>query len=647
MSCRPGICLLAALLLGGSVSCSRRAEPAAGRLAILRFENLTGDATWDWAGRALSEVMISSLAAAPGVSVLPSARLHGSDRALGREVTSAPGISAERTQALLGGATRIAYGEYELRGGRLQAHLTLEDPATGRVVAMASAGSGAGEVIGLAGVLARQVNSGARPYLTRNQEALRLYSTAIEAGPAPAAQALAGAIAADPDFAPPYLMLAQARIAARDTAGADAVLSRALSHAAAMPEAERARIQLDAALLRGDAAGRRTALAALARATPGDATVWRALGEDAGNRRQYRESVEAYRKAAALEPNDAATLNALGYAAAHAGDLAAARQALEQYGRLRPAEANPLDSLGDVHLYQGKLKEAEDYYQQAWKKDAAFLGGGTLFKAAWAHLLTGDAAGADAIAMRYLEARRKAGDPVVEYRQAQWEWIAGRRLAGYAHLQSFARAHHTGALMDMAARAYAQLALWDLALGERTRALAALEMAKSLAGPGSAGMTAMAGFLAQPRTTASEWSVRAERAFPQPAQAGFKNFALAYALLLNGEFAAAAPLLREMVQSGGPGADETLPVLLAWAWLETGKAADAAPLLAANPIPSPDGVTPFTVMHFPRLLYLRGRLAEAQQNRAAAAQAYRAFLELSGPTPLVWGEEKRAREFVR
>ena len=102
-----------------------------------------------------------------------------------------------------------------------------------------------------------------------------------------------------------------------------------------------------------------------------------------------------------------------------------------------------------------------------------------------------------------------------------------------------------------------------------------------------------------------------------------------------------------MVQSGGPGADETLPVLLAWAWLETGKAADAAPLLAANPIPSPDGVTPFTVMYFPRLLYLRGRLAEAQQNRAAAAQAYRAFLELSGPTPLAWGEEKRAREFVR
>ena len=52
-----------------------------------------------------------------------------------------------------------------------------------------------------------------------------------------------------------------------------------------------------------------------------------------------------------------------------------------------------------------------------------------------------------------------------------------------------------------------------------------------------------------------------------------------YALLVNREFQAAAPLLKQMWESGNPTADEGLPVMLAWSYLETGRAAEAAPLL--------------------------------------------------------------------
>ena len=37
---------------------------------------------------------------------------------------------------------------------------------------------------------------------------------------------------------------------------------------------------------------------------------------------------------------------------------------------------------------------------------------------------------------------------------------------------------------------------------------------------------------------------------------------------------------------------------------------EAAPLLASNPLPPANGLTPYTGFYIPRLLYLRGLLAE-------------------------------------
>ena len=49
----------------------------------------------------------------------------------------------------------------------------------------------------------------------------------------------------------------------------------------------------------------------------------------------------------------------------------------------------------------------------------------------------------------------------------------------------------------------------------------------------------------------------------------------------------------------------------------------------------------------PRLFYLRGLLAEKEGRRDAARGEYQKFLKLSGPDPLIWGEEKKAQEAVR
>jgi tetratricopeptide (TPR) repeat protein len=152
----------------------------------------------------------------------------------------------------------------------------------------------------------------------------------------------------------------------------------------------------------------------------------------------------------------------------------------------------------------------------------------------------------------------------------------------------------------------------------------------------------LAALLAEPPASPAEWSARAEKMAPHPEQAGIRDFALGQALLLGKQFDAALPVLRRAYENAAP-TDPEPPVLLAWAYLETGQATNAAKLLEHNPIPEPNGIDAFAACWFPRLFFLRGEAAEKQGRPDAARPNYKLFLELSGDAPFQWGEEESAK----
>jgi tetratricopeptide (TPR) repeat protein len=602
-------------------SCSRSQPPGIERIAILRFENLTGDDALNWMGRAVSEVVTAEWAGSRTISVIRFSTLHASERAFGLRPLSAPGISTEQQAALLAGANRILYGRLSRLGTRLQLNATLFDASRGKVEReLAASGPESEGVIRLADSLAKQLIAQLRPFGTQSNAALREYCEGLESpDPASSAAAFSRAAATDPNFGQAYATWAEGAAQQGNRTEVERITALASARGNSISGLDRARLAALAAELRGDVTATVQALETAVRFDPTDFQLLHSLARISLNGRRYADAAQNYTRALAVEPQNAALLNEVGYAEMYAGNRSAAITALDEYRRLQPADPNAPDSLGDVNFYFGQFAAAERYYRESFEKDANFNGGGALLKAAHARLRTGDISGADALLNQYLEIRRKAKDPLAEFRHAEWEFLSGRRQQAVALMDGLARSLPPGA----AQQANAQIAVWELDLGDRKRARDFADRANG------AGLAAVARFLAESPVSSPEWKARALQLLPGAGDET-RQLMLGYALLLQKDFASALPVLQDVYQHAAPTPHEILPVLLAWAQVETGRFQDAAPFVQRNPVPNPAPEL-FASLAFPRLLFLRAAVLEKQGQRGEAEKSLRLFASLNGP----------------
>jgi tetratricopeptide (TPR) repeat protein len=593
------------------------------------FSPLSADPSLNWMGRAFSEVVAAGLEGSPQRHVISWSNLHSLDGALGQRPAAAPGISAERGEALLSGAQGVIYGDFSVVNGRLRATAMEEDVASHQMIHVVSASGPPSAILPVAASLARQLGA-TQAFDTRNPQALRDYADALDAAdPADAFRDFAQAAQADPDFGRAYVFWIDAALEHANRAEAERVLQQAEPHLPRFSALDRARLNFGAAILSGSFPARLQAVTALAGLDPQDPNTHRALAGMLLSVRRYDEAITEFRRTLALRPDDLLALNSMGYAAAYHGDLPTAIRVLRGYEQLRPNEPNPLDSLGDAHFALGHFSEAEQFYLAAAAQAADFLNGGEFLKAAQARLMTGDIPGATTIFHRYLAQRRSAGDPAVEYYAAAWSWQTGARRAAVQRVEELLRAG--GTPPEIAAPAHTQAAIWLLELGDRTGAAQHARQALAEASPASAGAASVVGFLADPQ------------AFPAPSQAPMSDYAHAYSLLFARNFQSAITPLQQIYQRPTTDLDDGLAVLLAWAYLETGQWQTATPLLRLNPLPQTSGLPMLASLYFPRLFYLRGAVLQKAGQRQQAARNYRLFLSLSGADNLIWGDQQRAR----
>ena len=562
--------IFALVLLAALVSCRRPAGEPAGplRIAVLPFENLSGQAALDWVPQAAAGLLAAQLQSGG---------------------TTALRVGAAR-DAYANRANRLVHGYVTRRGFAAQ----VENLETHKMTARFEFTGKPDEVFAAMDDLARQLNPRAQPVPTASLTALREWSTAVDAPDRDTARAaLERATAADPDFGAAWVLRVQQAAAAGDREAAERLLREAQARPNLRPPAEKARLNLLAADLAGDAGLRRAALGELAKESPGDVGALKALAESETNARRFPEAVarlEALRK---LAPDDAAVVNSLGYAKAFAGDLAGAKAALDEYAKAPGQEPNALDSLGEVHFLHGKFAEAARYFTAAHQKAPQFLGGAALRKAALARWLAGEKGPADQAFEEY--ARVRAQDPKLEIDRAHWERMTGRTKGAFARIDRLAK----GGTGDLAAVAAATMSFWRREDGDLEGASAAARLAQRNAqSPGAQSAALLVRLIAEP-------DVPVDALLTDPRQAGVRAAVEVNRALLAGRFAAALPELEKTYRASVPAGDATQRMLFAWALVETGKAKDAEPLLRLYPVPPPGSETGVGFAVYPRFSALR------------------------------------------
>ncbi len=584
------------VLVFGTLSCSRGRQPAVERVAIAGFENLSSTTKLNWASRAIAAGVAYDLA--------PSPELHA------QTVDSTSG-------AYTAEASEMLEGYFSENGGQLSMTATLENLAKTKTVASFELRGPAAEgVLPLVNQLAKRLSTAARPFGTNKEEAFRAYGEALgAANPEAMAGELKTATEADPHFAAAYLTWAR-------LLGAEGQRDQSLkilqAGRAANPDAiDAAEMDYVAASLAGDVEGRAKALESLTRLTPADANPFRELAQLRLAQRRFPEATRGYEAATRREGADAELWNQLGYAYAFEQDLASANRALEHYEQmLGPANSNALDSLGEVNFFLGDFSEAEKYFLEAQDKPGARRGD-ELVKAAESRLMMGDLVGADGNFQKYLALAETRRRQAAGFERAQWEFMTGRRKLGMAALEKMIPTLTD----DEQSLAYGQLSIWKLETGAEKEGADLAQRAEGLARSArTRNLSAIAKAMAGPAGTGN-----------------------AYALLFARKYAEAVGPLEALYRETNPAADGQIRTLLAWAYVETSRIAEARQLVQIYPLPLSAGDPVLASLIFPRFLYLRGVVLQNEGKRGKAKQSYELFLKYAGDVPDVFGEEAAAR----
>jgi Flp pilus assembly protein TadD len=382
--------------------CSGKPEPVTGRLAILPFENLTGNPSFDWVATAAPAIVVGELTAVD--KILPARVQTVSDAYLAR-------------------ATRLVHGYFTQRGPALHFEIEIEDAARHKMVKAAAAD---GSVMSAMDAVAKDLAPGARAFPTSKPEAVEAWGRGE----------YERAVQLDSDFGPAWLARVEQLAAEGQTSTAEEAAGIALARPALRSDVDRARIELVLATLRKDEDARTKALKTLAHLVTADSDLTEALAQIELNARNFSAAAEQYKSILKTDPSNAAAMNSLGYTEAYLGDLDAARKAFEDYERQPGQKPNALDSLGEAYFINGRFPEAEKYFLQAHESNPALLNGGDLLKAAYAHWLGGDPKGADQIMQRYLGVRSNLHDPLLVWREATWLFATGRREQAISKLES-------------------------------------------------------------------------------------------------------------------------------------------------------------------------------------------------------------------
>jgi tetratricopeptide (TPR) repeat protein/predicted Ser/Thr protein kinase len=355
-------------------------------IAVISFENQTGDQSYDYLQKAIPNLLISDLEQTGGFYVATWERMHDLLAQMGQKDVDIIDTNLGFEICRLEGIESIVTGSFVKAGDTFVTDVKVLDVETKKMLKSAtSRGKGENSILdtqidelgreislGL-GIARQKLKTTQRPITeltTTSMEAYRYYLQGKEEvenlDVLKARQSLEKAVELDPQFAMAYRYLGETYGELGSKDASDEAYKKAKLHSEKATEKEKLHIDaLYAQWLERDNEKRFRLIKEWTEKYPKEKDAHYELAFYYRERGMYNDAVQEFQKALQLDPNMGAALNMLAYTYADMEDYEKAFVVFKRYAEAMPEDANPLDSMAELHFKMGKLDEAIEKYNEA------------------------------------------------------------------------------------------------------------------------------------------------------------------------------------------------------------------------------------------------------------------------------------------
>lgn len=365
-------------------------EPTLRRaIAIMFFENTTGDQKLEWLQKGLTEMLIRSLSQSRSLSVLSTDQLFTILDSLDQDDSGQP-IDMELAAVVAREARveALLTGKISKNGDSLQITVQVHEPNQGKILTQETVeGPGLESIFAMVDDLTQKIRqrlqialeqdaSSITDLSTHSLDAWRHYSLGLDLMKKAmfnnAISEFERAIAIDANFVSAYYRLCLLLSVQGEREKLRDYLPQLQALKAKASPKEQYQIDRLEGSLQRDIRKTIDASKRWLEQNPDDAEANFNLGDIFFSLQNYDEAIQYYQATVNADPRFKPAYNMIGYCYARKGNIANAIATMKQYQKLAPDEPNPYDSMGEIYYSQGDYRRAEKQFKKALKLDENF-----------------------------------------------------------------------------------------------------------------------------------------------------------------------------------------------------------------------------------------------------------------------------------